>query len=258
MGPSIIVETERKNNWIKGLLPTVFWLGVWWLCAAGVGKELLLPSPAAVFHALLRLMKEKEFWHSLFFSLGRVSLGFLLGAGLGSLLGAATAANGWCDLLLSPALRAVRTVPVVSFILLLFFWLPTGRVPVAVSALMALPVAWRSTRQGIAAADPRLLELAGAYHMGRWKRLSLIYLPAALPALSAGWETALGLAWKSGVAAEVLCQPRWALGTGLQASKAYLDSPGLFAWTGVMVALSLGTEWLLHTGFRRWRGDGEK
>lgn len=252
------MKTEGTNKWLRRLLPTAVWLGVWALCAAGVGRELLLPSPAAVFDALRRMALTGEFWRSVFGSLGRVCLGFLLGAGLGTLLGAATAANRWCDLLLSPALRAVRTVPVVSFILLLYFWLPTGRVPVAVSALMALPVAWRSARQGIAAADPQLLELAGAYRLGLWKKWFLIYLPAALPALWAGWETALGLAWKSGVAAEVLCQPKWALGTGLQMSKAYLDSPGLFAWTGTMVALSLGTEWLLHMAFRRRRGGGEK
>ena len=67
----------------------------------------------------------------------------------------------------------------------------------------------------------------------------------------------MGLAWKAGVAAEVLCQPKWALGTGLQVSKAYLDAPGLFAWTGVTVALSLVTEGLLRLTFRRWRGGEE-
>lgn len=250
------VGTEGGNKWKRGLLPAAFWLAVWALCAAAIGKELLLPSPAAAFHAFWRLFRTGDFWRAVGTSLGRTGLGFFLGTLLGTGLGVATAASRWCDQLLSPALRAVRTVPVVSFILLLFFWLPTGWVPVAVSALMALPVVWRSARQGIAQADPLLLELADAYRMGRWKRLSLIYAPAALPALSAGWETALGLAWKSGVAAEVLCQPKWALGTGLQVSKAYLDAPGLFAWTGTLVALSLVTEWILHRLLGRWKGGG--
>lgn len=249
--------SERKNKWIYRLVSAAFWLGVWALAAAAVGRELLLPSPAAAFHALLALMGTSDFWRSVFMSLGRVVLGFLLGAGLGTLLGAATAAWEWGDLLLSPALRAIRTVPVVSFILLLYFWLPTGRVPVAVAALMALPVAWRAARQGLAGADPLLLELAGAYRLGLWRQVTHIYLPAALPALSAGWETALGLAWKAGVAAEVLCQPKWALGTGLQVSKAYLNAPGLFAWTGTMVALSIGTEWLLRLVLRGWKGGGQ-
>ena len=119
---------------------------------------------------------------------------------------------------------------------------------------MALPVVWRAARQGIAQADSKLLELAGAYRLPWSRKVRYIYLPAALPALSAGWETALGLAWKSGVAAEVLCQPKWGAGSQLQISKAYLDAPGLFAWTAVIVALSLCMEALLHWALRTWRG----
>ena len=206
---------------------------------------------------LLALAGTGEFWRAVGGSLWRIMAGFLLGAGLGTVLGAVTAASRRCDWLLSPALRAVRTVPVVSFILLLYFWLPTGRVPTAVAALMALPVVWRSARQGIAAADPQLLELGEHYRLGLWKKIRLIYIPAAMPALAAGWETALGLAWKSGIAAEVLCQPKWAAGSQLQISKAYLDSPGLFAWTVVIVAVSLGLEGLLKWTLRRWR-EGEE
>ena len=250
--------SKKKNKWIYRLLPAVFWLGAWQLCAAWVGKELLLPSPWAAFHTLLTLVGTEEFWRSVLLSLGRISLGFLLGAGLGTLLGILTAASRWGELLLSPALRAVRTVPVVSFILLLYFWLPTGRVPVAVAALMGLPVVWRAARQGLAAADPLLLELAGAYRLSPCRRVTHIYLPAALPALAAGWETALGLSWKAGVAAEVLCQPKWAVGTGLQISKAYLDVPGLFAWTTVTILLSLFTERVLRLALRPWRGGGAK
>lgn len=243
----------RDRLW-RILAPAVFWLAVWAVAAAAVGKELLLPSPGAVFCTLWRMAGTWEFWRSVLMSLCRVSAGVLAGAGLGTLLGGATAAFRWGDLLLSPALRTVRTVPVVSFILLLYFWLPTGWVPAAAAALMALPVVWRSTRQGVAAADPRLLELAAAYRLPPWRRLTHVYLPAALPALSAGWETALGLGWKAGVAGEVLCQPKWAVGTELQMAKAYLDTPGLFAWTMAVIAMSLFCEGILRLLFRRWKG----
>lgn len=247
----------RKNKLLRSFLSVLFWLAVWAVSARAVGRELLLPGPGKVAWTLWSLLGDPGFWRSAGASLGRITEGFLLGSLLGMALGGVTAAFRWCDVLLSPALRTVRTVPVVSFILLLFFWLPTAQVPTAVSALMALPLVWRATRQGLDAADPRLLELAGQYRLGFGSRVRLIYLPQAMPALFAGWETALGLAWKSGVAAEVLCQPKWALGTGLQSSKAYLDSPGLFAWTIVIIVLSLGLEGLLKWVFRRWKGGGD-
>lgn len=241
----------------KRALAALLWIVIWAFAAAWVGKELLLPGPAAVCRSLGALVVTEGFWRAVGGSLGRIMAGFFLGACLGTALGAATAAFGWCDWLFSPALRAVRTVPVVSFILLLYFWLPTGQVPTAVAALMALPVVWRSARQGIAAADPLLLELGGHYKLGLWRRVGLIYIPAAMPALAAGWETALGLAWKSGIAAEVLCQPKWAAGSQLQIAKSYLDSPGLFAWTVVIVVLSLALEGLLKRALRPWReGEG--
>ncbi len=243
-----------KEKIQKVIIPAAFWVLVWWLCAALVGRELILPSPAAAVGALWELAETGEFWRCLGMSLVRVGLGFLLGAGLGTALGAACYASKGFDLLVSPALRAVRTVPVVAFILLLYFWFPTGWTPTAVSALMALPVVWRAARQGWEAADASLLELARHYELGPWRTLRLVRLPAALPALSAGWETALGLAWKAGVAAEVLCQPRWAAGSALQGAKAALDSPGLFAWTGAIVGVSLLTEWLLKRLLRRGKG----
>ncbi len=236
------------------IIPAAFWVLVWALCAALVGRELILPSPAAAVGALLDLARTGEFWKSLAVSLGRVGCGFFLGCVLGMTLGALTWGVEWCGFVLSPALRAVRTVPVVSFILLLFFWFPTGWVPVAASALMALPVVWRGTVQGLVAADPALVELSDHYRLGPWRTFRLVRLPAALPALSSGWETALGLAWKAGAAAEVLCQPKWGLGSGLQSAKATLDAPGLFAWTAALVALSLLTEGLLKALLRRVRG----
>jgi len=239
----------------KLLVPVLFWLLVWTLASAWVDRELLLPSPGAVAAALWALFFDAGFWRQLAATMLRVLAGFGLAAAAGMALGAATARFVWCDRLFSPALRALRTVPVVSFILLLYFCLSTGQVPVAVCALMALPVVWRAARQGLAAADPLLLELCEAYRLGPWRTLLLVRLPAALPSLCAGWETGLGLAWKSAVAAEVLCQPKWAAGSGLQAAKATLDSPGVAAWTVALAGTSLLLEGLLRRALRSWQGE---
>lgn len=244
-----------KDKLRRGIIPLAFWLAVWAAASALLDRALILPGPGEVARTLVRLGATSGFWRSAVMTLLRVMAGFALGSLLGTGLGAFTAGVRWGDRLVSPALRAVRTVPVVSFILLLYYALPSNALPAAVSALMALPVVWRSARQGIAAADPQLLELASAYRLGRGRTLRLVYLPAALPALAAGWETALGLAWKSGVAAEVLCQPKWAAGTGLQSAKSYLDTAGVAAWTVVIVVLSLAVEGLLHAALRRWRKE---
>ena len=60
-----------------------------------------------------------------------------------------------------------------------------------------------------------------------------------LPDLSAGLSTALGLAWKSGVAAEVLAVPLHSIGANVYRSKLYLETTDLFAWTVTVILLSM-------------------
>ena len=120
-----------------------------------------------------------------------------------------------------------------------------------ISAMMVTPVVWDNLSRGIQAIDPRLLELARCYRFSRWKRVVLLYLPALRPYILTALTTATGLAWKSGVAAEVLCPPAQAIGSRIQQAKAALETPDLFAWTLTIVALSLLLEGLLRRGLER-------
>ena len=247
------------KNLLKLLPAPAFWLGVWQLCAflvdrsvGGRGNELLLPYPATVLSALAEQAGQALFWQSILATLLRVVLGLALGAALGALLAALTSVNRWCDRLFSPAIRVIRAAPVASFILLVILWTGRGNVPTVIAAMMVLPVVWDSLSQGIRATDPKLLELGRAYRFSRKKILSLIYLPSLRPYILSSLTTGAGLAWKSGVAAEVLCLPRTALGTQIYNTKYMLEIPELFAWTAVTVALSLILERLLRRTMARW------
>lgn len=243
------------------LLPPAFWLGAWQLAAFlvdlwvdGHGNELLLPYPATVLAALVRLAGDVSFWGTVLATLVRILAGLVLGAALGSLLAALTFLSPWIDRLLSPAIRVIRATPVVSFILLILLWTGRNRVPMVISALMVLPIVWSNLSRGLAETDPKLLELAEAYRFSAAKRVKLIYLPALRPYFLSAITTSMGLAWKSGVAAEVLCLPRPAIGTQIYNSKLYLEVPDLFAWTAVVVALSLLLEKLLRRALGRRKG----
>lgn len=236
------------------LVPLVFWLGVWQWAAMAVGKELLLPSPLSVWVRLAELAGTGEFWTAALLSLGRIFSGLLAGVVLGTGLAGLTSAFRWADWVISPAIRVLRAVPVASFILLVLLWVESGRVPGVISALMVLPVVWGNVSRGVAETDRQLLELARAYGFGRWKTLRLVYVPSALPYFTSGCRTAMGLAWKAGVAAEVLCLPKSAIGSQVYFSKIYLETPSLFAWTVVVVVLSFLLEWCMGALLKRLEG----
>ena len=226
----------------RWLLPAVFWLAVWWLLALIVGKELLIPSPPLVVRTLLELVVTGAFWRYTALTLLRITLGLLLGIVLGMLTALLTNRLSLLHALLAPAVRVVRATPVASFIILVLLWVANGRVPVVISALVVLPVIWESTAAGLRSVDRDLLEFARAYRLTRLDTWRRIVIPSMLPQLAAAVCTAIGLAWKSGVAAEVLCLPKAAVGTQVYFSKLYLDTPALFAWTLMVVALSLTVE----------------
>ena len=226
----------------RWLLPAVFWLAVWWVLALIVGKELLIPSPPLVMRTLLELVVTGAFWRYTALTLLRITLGLLLGIVLRMLTALLTNRLSLLHALLAPAVRVVRATPVASFIILVLLWVANGRVPVVISALVVLPVIWESTAAGLRSVDRDLLEFARAYRLTRLDTWRRIVIPSMLPQLAAAVCTAIGLAWKSGVAAEVLCLPKAAVGTQVYFSKLYLDTPALFAWTLIVVALSLSVE----------------
>ena len=218
----------------------------------GKGNELLLPYPATVGSALLTLAGTGEFWLTAGFSLARILAGMALGTVAGLLLAVVTSFCALADELLSPAIRVIRATPVASFILLVLLWVERDLVPVSIAALMVLPVVWGNVSRGIREVDPQLLELAKAYRFSQMKTLRLIYLPSLKPYLLSAVTTAMGLAWKSGVAAEVLCVPKLSIGTEIYYTKYYLEVPHLFAWTVVVVSLSFALERLLTWSLNRW------
>jgi NitT/TauT family transport system permease protein len=204
--------------------------------------DLLLPSPLSVLRALLQLAGTASFWLSVGSTLLRIFGGLALGSALGAALAGLTYRFRWAEYILAPAIRVIRATPVVCFILLVYLWVARAHIPGIISALMVLPVMWGNLDAGLRATDPQLLELARAYRFDRWKTLRLIYLPSLRPYAVSGLMTATGLAWKSGVAAEVICPPKYAIGTRISHAKTALETPELFAWTAVIVVLSLALE----------------
>lgn len=223
----------------RTLLPIGVWVLIWQLSAIAVNKVLLIPRPWEVFVSLARLASTAIFWKTAGMTLLRIIIGTVAGTVLGCILAVLTKCSEIADAVLSPVIRLVRATPVASFIILILLWVAKTKVPAVVSGLVVIPIIWENVCAGIDSTDPLLLEMAQAYSFGRMKIWRYIYVPSVKPHLMSGISNALGLAWKSGVAAEVLCAPKLAIGTQIYNSKLYLETPELFAWTIVVIILSM-------------------
>ena len=165
--------------------------------------------------------------------------GFLLGVAAGTLLAAQSARFRRVEELLAPALLAIKSIPVASFIILALILFSSRNLAVLISFLIVLPVLYTNLLSGIRAADPQLLEMARVFRIPTLRSIRYVYLPQVLPFFRSACGSALGLCWKSGIAAEVIGMPDGSIGEQLQQAKIYLNTPDLFAWTLVIVLVSL-------------------
>ncbi len=235
---------------LNGLAIAALWIALWAVLARAVGLTLLLPSPLETLSALVTLVQRGDFWLAAGASMLRIFAGFAAGLVAGCALAVLTSRFRWWRGFFAPFLAAVKATPVASFIILALVWIKTDGVPTFATVLVVLPVAYTNLYTAIAATDPMLLEMARAFRMPRRALLTRIYWPSCRPAFLASVIAGMGMAWKAGIAAEVICTPRSALGTFLYSAKIYLDTPGLFAGTAVVILLSILLEklvvWLTH------------
>ena len=216
----------------------LFWLAVWQAAAMAIGQEVFLVSPVQALRCLLRLLPQADFWRRVGFSAGRILLGFGLGVVCSVALAVAAEICPAAEVLIAPVLQLVKATPVASFIILALVWVRGSSLSVLISFLMVLPVLYGAVRTGIRAADPQLLEMAKVFRLPLGRRLRAVWLPAVLPAFRQGCSVALGICWKSGVAAEVIGLPNGSIGDALYRAKITLSTGELFAWTFVIILLS--------------------
>lgn len=236
---------NKLKKLLRNILIMLFWTAVWQLTAVLVASEILLPTPFLAFKALLELAKTGEFYLSVIFTVIRIFAGFLTGLVLGVLMGAITHKSKLLNALFSPLAGVIKSTPVASFTVLLFVWFSNDAVASITSMLIVLPIIWGSTYTALSSVDSSLLEMARLFSVPFKKKILDIYIPSALPTVRSSAVTAMGLAWKAGVAAEVICSPKNSIGGGIYSSKIYLETPELFAWTAVVIIVSMAIEKLL-------------
>lgn len=249
------MTTSTTADKLRGLLAGLFWLVLWQLAAMALNQKVLLVSPITVLSRLAELVPTGDFWGAVGFSFSRIICGFLLACLFGTALGALSSRFRLVKALAAPLMSAVKSTPVASFIILVLLWVPSKNLSIVISFLMVTPIVYANILGGIDSMDRQLLELAAVFRVPFPRRLRYLYLPQIMPFFRSACAAGLGLCWKAGVAAEVIGLPDGSIGEKLYQAKVYLETPDLFAWTVVIVLVSLLFErlflWLLDQFLHR-------
>lgn len=216
----------------------LFWLVIWQLAAMKLNSDIILVSPLDTVKRLGSLATVSDFWKSILFSAGRVLLGFAMGLTAGTALALVSAKVKFVRMLFSPLISAMKSIPVASFTILALIWIGSKDLSVLVSFLICVPIVCANMLEGMDRLDPKLSEMADVLRIPPWRRFVGVYMSQLLPFFRSASRLAIGLCWKSGVAAEVIGIPNGSIGEKLYKSKVYLETADLFAWTITVILLS--------------------
>lgn len=220
----------------------MFWLIIWQLAAVLVGRSVLLASPVEVMMRLTELIPDERFLSSVLYTSGKILLGFLSGLLTGILFAVLAGRFVFFEKLFAPLISAVKAVPVASFTILALIWISSANLSVLITFLITVPVVYSNIFEGIRSFDKNLTVMADIFRISPFRRFVGIYLSQIMPYFRSAVKLSIGLCWKSGVAAEVIGIPKGSIGEKLYNSKVYLETADLFAWTLVIILLSILTE----------------
>ena len=239
---------------LRFALSVLTWLAIWQVAAALVNQPLLLPGPWQTIVAFVELAGTGTFWASVGASFATIIVAFV-GALLVALgLGALASGHPVLADLIHPLALVVKATPVACIVVVLLLWLGAEGVPVAAVALVVFPAYYFSTLEGVRQVKPEVADALRVMGVGPGRLWLAHTWPSVVPYLVATSKNAVGMAWKAGVAAELIAMALNTLGEKVYQAKLLLETSELFAWTLTIILCAFACEkaflWLLARSAR--------
>ena len=218
------------------LLALVLVLGVWKALTLFY-PPLVVPTISGVAAKFLGIAGSADNLRAVLLTACRLLAGLALGAGAGTVLGAALGRSVRLGNVFRPIIGLMQAVPPISWLVLALIWFGfNGRASVFIVAVSALPAMVISLVEGVGGVDRRLLEMGAVYRFSRWKMFRHIYLPSVLPHFRSGLRIAVGTGSKAVVMGEVLTTAS-GVGGAITDARLNLEPESVVAWTLAMVLL---------------------
>ncbi|MBR2385482.1 MAG: ABC transporter permease subunit [Clostridia bacterium] len=238
---------KEKNNRILNLIlttiPIVCILLVWQIEAKKINNEFILTDVGVTFKALVEILKQQEFYKSLWGTLSRTLIAFGVSFVMATVLAFLSRISKKAEVMIVPVISIIRSLPTIAIILLLYIWTDSSaKSAIIVTTLVVLPTTYSSMRDAFFTVDDELIKGLKLYKVPTHEMLLKVYFPQILPStlLAIGGGIALNL--KLMVAAEVIVSTANSLGYLLNTSKAYFDIASMIAVVVVSVAIGLIVE----------------
>ena len=196
-------RSRRASLLVRVSVPLLLLAGWWVGTTTGRIPDSVLASPRAVAGALVELQQTGELREFLLASLSRASMGLVLGAGGGLLLGVIAGLTALGEELVDPTMQMLRAVPFLALVPLLISWFGIDErfKVVLIAAASAFPM-YAYSYLGVRGVDRKLVEAARSFGLRGWRLLLTVILPGALPNLLMALRICMAISVVGLIAAE--------------------------------------------------------
>jgi sulfonate transport system permease protein len=209
-GPKTAVAANAprtlKRTGLTILLSPVLLLAGWFaLSHSGLFPTEVVVPPEEVAATFWDMVRSGDLQRNLSSSLGRLAIGYGIGAGIGLLLGSFMGLSRNAEAYLHPTFQLIRQLPTIALIPAFIMVLGIGETVkiVLVAKATALPVALAAF-EGVKGIPRVYLDVADIYKIRPLTRFFRVILPATVPPVLSGMRIALSRSWMVLVGTELL------------------------------------------------------
>ncbi|WP_238915560.1 ABC transporter permease subunit [Clostridium sp. YIM B02555] len=200
---------KGKNHLINKIVPWILptFILVAWIVFTGDGaiSSKIFPKPEKVLNSFIDLVKSGELFKNILISTERALSGFVVGGGIGFILGFINGLSRKAENFLDSTVQMIRNIPHLALIPLVILWFGIG--PEAKLLLISLGVffpIYLNTFHGIRSIEPQLIEMGKVYGLKGFPLFKEVILPGALPSILVGVKQSLGIMWLTLIVAETV------------------------------------------------------
>lgn len=228
----------KHTKIIAWVLSILFIVVLWELIAYKIDFPAFFPSLKDLFKEIADLFSSKEFYTALGSTVFRGLIGLLASFILAFLFATLAAFSVFWKTFFQPLIVILRSIPVISFVLLALIWFSPEQLPVFIALLTVFPISYQNILTALTQTDHKLVEMATVFGKTSLQRFFGIYLPSAKNMILDGVATAMGFAWRAIIIGEALAQPQYGIGTAMKTAQAYIQVPRVLAWTLAAILVS--------------------
>ncbi len=230
-----------KKRWIY-LISIAFLLGIWFLLYILIGHDLILPSPLIVFRRFFEILFSVKAIFILGSTLIRLFIAIFLSAGIGMILAFVSHFRPSFGQFMKPYVTILRTIPVISIVVILLIILGYSWTPYAITFFMVFPIIYQAVYQGLSDINHELIDVIKLEEKHMFYMTFGFYIPQIKSHIFLSFLQSFSLGLKVLVMAEYLSQTKNSIGNELYLAKVNLMYQDVFAWTLILILIAIGIE----------------